>query len=991
MNRARSRRWWLTQKDGKWLIYDLEDLDAGMRLSSGILHLGVKGLDGDPAQSQAAEDLRIALRAMAKKNPDDFEAEKRLKKIEAVKLPRGLETARLVLWARVYLRIFKIPEAGKAMDAAHAHDPDWPMFDRLRAGTHLSQNQPAKAIEHLQAARKLLGDDAATCWLEGNAYQQLKKLPDAAEAYRKALDLDPDHADAYLDLLVSLRPGDRRDDLVPRFNKMKRKVDVFEAVVHQLKGDRDGQMLRQFAQIMVKDNPKRASAHFALAHADALDQKDAEALASFRAALKLENDEQNRRHATVDFMQMMAARAKDIGPLYDLLPDRQEAFRLLMDFLPDREELIKLHARHVPNDPVLLLYRGQMHLAEGDWQQADRDFSAAARQDVDPEMLKRFTRDRQQARFQMGKVLGAYKIDPSPQSFFNLANQCIFARKFAELETLLEVHDGADSESREIVTIRMRLNLSQQKYKEAVELFRKAFDRTRSFERQVVTRSFLQAMADADRALEGYRAVPDARLAFQILAQRSFDRQMDKELKELLEEHRKAHADDPRLELVAGRLLVMDKAWDKALPIFEKLWKDQAGKKAPPKDDDAPRDMSQEVRRLYLLCLARTGQALRAYKEVPPRRQVVFDLVYPLIEDKKLAEAEALLAAYKADEGETEEVVRLEIRIKILLKRPDEAIAAFQKAAKKGDDELRKDNLADFIFQMENAGHGLEAYRAAADPAWAFRVLADELFQRRKFEALATLLEEHAKKQPAADAWHLCYRGALSLERGKHDEAEKDLLAAKNMSASAKPEERPWVLNNLLLCLHVRTGKTVLAYEEAGKKRQSFETLSSICIREKNPAQLAALLAAHRLAHPDFAHWPAWELEVHWLAKDHAAALKVLEEHRHGVLKSDRHRHKLQYLVRCLVKVGRVKEAIAEAESQIRDKQSYVVPLVLATAAGNDVQQTIAVVEKYNHQRYLLESCYRDEDLGPILRGDAFRAFRERFPEPPLQKKPDPG
>jgi hypothetical protein len=36
-----------------------------------------------------------------------------------------------------------------------------------------------------------------------------------------------------------------------------------------------------------------------------------------------------------------------------------------------------------------------------------------------------------------------------------------------------------------------------------------------------------------------------------------------------------------------------------------------------------------------------------------------------------------------------------------------------------------------------------------------------------------------------------------------------------------------------------------------------------------------------------------------------------------------------------------------------------------------------------------VEDCYRDPDLGPILRSEPFRRFRERFPEPKFQFEGD--
>ena len=70
-----------------------------------------------------------------------------------------------------------------------------------------------------------------------------------------------------------------------------------------------------------------------------------------------------------------------------------------------------------------------------------------------------------------------------------------------------------------------------------------------------------------------------------------------------------------------------------------------------------------------------------------------------------------------------------------------------------------------------------------------------------------------------------------------------------------------------------------------------------------------------------------------------------------------------------------------EAE-KFAEKGDRLLP-VLAHAASGDVPATIAAMEKARgRDRYLVEDCYRDPDLGPILRSEPFAAFRERFPEP---------
>jgi hypothetical protein len=59
--------------------------------------------------------------------------------------------------------------------------------------------------------------------------------------------------------------------------------------------------------------------------------------------------------------------------------------------------------------------------------------------------------------------------------------------------------------------------------------------------------------------------------------------------------------------------------------------------------------------------------------------------------------------------------------------------------------------------------------------------------------------------------------------------------------------------------------------------------------------------------------------------------------------------------------------------------------VALALAANGDVKRLVAFAEDRPEQRFFIEDAYHDEDLGRLLRSDAFRPFRERFPELPRE------
>ena len=89
------------------------------------------------------------------------------------------------------------------------------------------------------------------------------------------------------------------------------------------------------------------------------------------------------------------------------------------------------------------------------------------------------------------------------------------------------------------------------------------------------------------------------------------------------------------------------------------------------------------------------------------------------------------------------------------------------------------------------------------------------------------------------------------------------------------------------------------------------------------------------------------------------------------------------YLVRSLVRLKKPNEAVREAEAIDQRKGSSTTLLALALASAGDLPRVLALLETKKDQRYFFDDCYHDEDLGPILRGAAFRAVQERFPPPP--------
>jgi hypothetical protein len=129
-------RWWMCMRQLEWKVYDLEDLDMGMRVSTSAAAVTEMGLDKARDIGQAMTVLGEAMTAVAQEDPDA--AERKLRQIAAERLPRPAEAVRMLVRGIVALQRDKSQEALDALGRARALHPDMPVLDLLE-GTALNR------------------------------------------------------------------------------------------------------------------------------------------------------------------------------------------------------------------------------------------------------------------------------------------------------------------------------------------------------------------------------------------------------------------------------------------------------------------------------------------------------------------------------------------------------------------------------------------------------------------------------------------------------------------------------------------------------------------------------------------------------------------------------------------------------------------------------------------------------------------------------------
>jgi uncharacterized protein HemY len=973
-------RWWLTRRAGEWKIYDFEDLDTGRRFSVASAPLVQQGGGLLTEIGRAGAVLLDALDSLL--TDDVAAAENHLKRTPA-NLPPRLEALRLLLRGRILLRHGQFQDMVDALEESKRLHPDPFLADYLLGVARNRVGKWEQALTILRAYRALVGDEDEMCRETGLALRQLRRFPEAASEYRKALDLNPKNEAAFLGFLQSLGGDDDKDDVGRRFEQLDDLRQNFDQFAQDCVKRQFPQLLEPLVQTMHRLDADYPPVDFYRALVAAWTGHPDDAVRLIQSAFRKQTEEVKRREYGRQFLEVMAAMGH-FKQAYPVLADAREAFRCLAAEtrkryrLDELKALIALHRAKDAGDPLLLPYQAEIHVREARYAEADKCFDEAVKRRVDAETLAGFRVDRVLARYHNGRMMSAYRdIGPPDETFLQLAALCFEDEDDKSLETLIDAHAKNARSSAEVPRFRARMKIRQKKIAEGIILFKEALAKQKDEDkRERLISEFLDDMAGVGEPLQAYRAAPDPRQAFWIVARILRSESRFDELRMLVSAHRAVDAADPRLAYYRGELHLRDKEWSKAAVEMEQAMK------------RATKEQRETFRGRYVYALYRAGRGLQAYATTEARDKVFDQLANLLSNDKKGVELEALIRAHRphADLDDPRLLYR-ECQAKLLLKKLDEAIPLFQKAYGKDKLDYRRDReLGTFLSAALDAGRFTDGWRAVPDKAAAFNALAPLLLSQKKQKELLALMEEYGKER-GDDAALAFYRGELALRNGQPKEAARHFAAAV---AKADARHR-WSYRHGLFRCRIDLGEAAAVYEQFHADAGIFETLANLCEQKKDARQLSALLDAHRKRQANDPASITWQMEVHWLKQEYEAVLRLLTEHHNDVFSLPRYHWKTtERRVRCLVKLKRNREAIQEAEAE-KKAHGDRFSLLLAYAAAGDAPRTVATMEKVRYRSYLIRRCYEDEDLGPILRGDAFRAFREKFPAPKPENGADPG
>ena len=597
-------RWRFSRRTGAWKFYEVEYLDSGGSLAGSILS-APESLYPDPASRQSMFAVDQALRFVNDRKPDL--AEQQLNQVVGHKLKGYFVAMHTLAKGRLQESRNQWQQAADSLRSIADQNVAIPAIDYY-LGIVSNRLNLREALAPLERFHAISGDDARICYELGEAHRLGQRFPEAAKFYRTSLDIQPTWGGTFLGLLRSLRPEDTREDIARRFEKLDKREEDFRSCAEDCRMAKDWESLEPIARTMDRLTPGHATAPAYLAVALAGLGKTDEAAQAFKRTPELQGGPIGAKQEVFWFIEVMTQQGRG-REAYAAIPDAKAVFPQLIAAAkktvhPGQLRMLAAeHSKKHPDDPYVKLCKADSLAAAFDDQAADKLFTEACRQQLDPGVVGAFRPTRVAVRYRLGNAASAYKeIGPRHETFSQLQLLCKINKDQKTLDEIIDLHAQNDPTDPLLVNdLRARL-IKQGKAEQAVAPVLAELNRTQDPNgRMNVLRPFLLAMVDAEAELQAYAKMPDAVVgeAFNVLGYDLSVGKKPERLTALIEAHRKRMPNDPQIPRLEAAAAVRAKDHAKAAEKFLVSLK--------AKDDP-------QVRNGYLIAAAESGKAVEAFK-----------------------------------------------------------------------------------------------------------------------------------------------------------------------------------------------------------------------------------------------------------------------------------------------------------------------------------------------------------------------------------------
>ncbi|MBT5018854.1 MAG: hypothetical protein HON04_08905 [Planctomicrobium sp.] len=216
-------RWWLMKSSQSWKVYDVENLDVGIRFST-IMATTFQAAGNSSLNLSELQSLVGAFQLVAEGRLDEALAQ--LDLVKDVKFPPLFDSMRWMGYAVVYQEQGEPEEAILAAKKAIELNSDSPIMHLLAAKSYNLMGEYESAIKEIDFYAQKLAKDSSYHLMRGDAFQGLGETDKAIEAYQAGVKDDPLSGDNIYGLIQTL-PKDQDDLIIESIEKLTDKPEWF--------------------------------------------------------------------------------------------------------------------------------------------------------------------------------------------------------------------------------------------------------------------------------------------------------------------------------------------------------------------------------------------------------------------------------------------------------------------------------------------------------------------------------------------------------------------------------------------------------------------------------------------------------------------------------------------------------------------------------------------------------------------------------------------
>lgn len=437
-------RWWMCKDAGQWKVWDFEALEEGMRLTSNMdaaMAAAVAGGTQGQTITQGATEIRNADAYLRK--GDYPNAEKRLKTLDGMTLAPFLIATRQYTWASLHLRQARYSDVISDCDSIVATGQDVPGMFEFRATAENKLGRYEAALATTDKWETALGPDRELYYERGFALTHLHRPAEAAVAFGKSLDEDPDSAGSLAELSQVL-PAGQKEEVAVRFSRARTPGEVFTRAVPilQRKRDLEGMRILIAAYRARPESANDSWLNYYDAELKVISKQYREAEAELLPLLPQAGEEGKQVFASEYLYSSRLA--GDAIRAYGNMPDQRAAFKqlaqpLLRDGMKTTlADLVARHEQKFPDDPWPHYYQARLDETTSAYDAAEVEFAKAMSLEVGKN-VETFRAARVLARYKAGNGLSAYRdIAPQDKTFRQLAMLYASAKRADDLSKLVD-------------------------------------------------------------------------------------------------------------------------------------------------------------------------------------------------------------------------------------------------------------------------------------------------------------------------------------------------------------------------------------------------------------------------------------------------------------------------------------------------------------------------------------------------------------------------